>query len=426
MELRVPGDKSISQRGLIMASLARGRSRLRGLLTSEDPCSTAGVLRALGVSISPLREDEVIVDGRGLRDLETTAAGPLDCGNSGTCARLMMGVLAGQRGSAELTGDASLRGRPMERVIAPLREMGTAIDEIETPGRLPIRIHGGRLDPGTFATPVASAQVKSALLFAGLTGGAPVEISEPGRSRDHTERMLVSVGVPVVSRASGSRWLVSMPDPPDRIDPLDLDVPADVSSAAFFLVLGILGGAGPETVLRDVGVNDGRTGVLRALGRMGAEIVVSSHADKGGGEPVATLTARPSDLSAVDIGGDEIPDLIDEIPILAVAAARARGTTRISGARELRVKETDRIHALATNLRGVGVQVEQFDHGLEIEGSEAPLNGSVHTFGDHRIAMAFGVLGALKGNTIHVDDPGAADVSFPGFWTLLAEVSDGA
>ena len=419
MEVRVPGDKSISQRGLIFAALAEGTSRLRGLLTSHDPRSAAEVLRGLSVSIPDLRHDEIVIQGQGLRGLVAPTSDALDCGNSGTCARLMLGVLAGQTGTATLTGDASLRSRPMDRVFTPLRDMGAQVDELNGAGRLPARIRGGSLQSLDLASPVASAQVKSAVLLAGVTGGAPVRVSEPGRSRDHTERLLRSLGVPLHEADQEGRWVVTLAEPPDRLPPMDLQVPADLSSAAFFMVLAALGGAGPELVLPDVGLNPTRTGILPALERMGAELERVDVRDSGGGEPVGTVIARPSGLRAVEIGPPEVPSLIDEIPILAVAAARAEGVTRIRGASELRVKESDRIAALASNLRAVGVVVEERPDGLEIQGGDQPLEGRVSSFGDHRIAMAFGVLGALEGNRIEMVDGAAAEVSFPGFWTVL-------
>lgn len=421
MELRVPGDKSITQRGLILASLAEGRSRLRGLLTAGDPHSAAAVLRGLGVAIPDLSADLVVVEGVGLRGLSALDQ-VLDCGNSGTCARLMLGVLAGQDGVATLTGDASLRRRPMGRVAVPLRRMGAGVEAAGEPGRLPLRVQGARLTGLDYLSPVASAQVKSALLFAGLTGGASVSVTEPVRSRDHTERMLTALGVRVVERAVEDGWRVQLSEPPDRIAALDLEVPGDPSSAMFLLVLAVLGGAGNELVLRDIGLNPTRTGALGVLARMGAHVTAEREQGGGGGEPLGTLVARPSDLVGVEIGSKDVPALIDEVPVLAVAAARARGVTRITGARELRLKETDRLAALTTNLRAVGVDVEELEDGLEIRGSDRPLAGPVRTQGDHRIAMAFGVLGALPGNRIEVDEPAVADVSFPGFWRVLAGI----
>lgn len=422
MELRVPGDKSITQRALIVAGLADGRSRIRSLLVSDDTGSAAAVLRTLGVPLPPLIADEVRIDGIGIRGL-TPALEELDCGNSGTCARLMLGVLSGQRGVFTLTGDASLRGRPMDRVADPLRRMGAEIVPLVVPDRLPLRVRGGSLAPLDHRSPVASAQVKSALLLAAVTGGAPVRIVEPATSRDHTERMLRQAGVHVDAGPAAGGWRVSLPDPPERLEPVDVVVPGDPSSAAFLLVLAALGGTGDaELAIHDVGLNPTRTGILAALRRMGASVEVEASASGPADEPRGTLLARASSLTAVEIGSSEVPLLIDEIPVLAVAAARAQGTTRITGARELRVKETDRLRALAENLRAVGVEAEELDDGLVVRGGSHPLVGRIQARGDHRIAMAFGVLGALPGNRIEVDQPAAAGVSFPGFWSLLERV----
>lgn len=423
MNVSVPGDKSITQRALLMAALAPGRSRLSGLLASADPRSTAGALRALGADIPSLPDEGTPIEvvGRGLRGLVPPTA-ELDLGNSGTGARLLMGVLAGQPLSATVTGDPSLRARPMGRITGPLSRMGARFEEMGDPGRLPIRVHGGVLRPFEYDLPVASAQVKSSLLFAGLVSGAFVLLTEPGTSRDHTERIFEAAGVPVVRHARGRGWRVELRDPPSEIAPLDLAVPGDLSSAAFLIVLAVLGGGGGELILRDVGLNPTRRGALSILDRMGASVRVEEAADTGTGEPVGTIVARPSALRATTVGAADVPTAIDEIPALVVAAARAEGVTRVTGAEELRVKETDRISALAENLRAVGVAVEELDDGLEVEGGEHPLRGRVRAFDDHRIAMAFGVLGALPGNDIEVDHPDVVDVSYPGFWKDLRAI----
>ena len=420
MIVTVPGDKSISQRALILAAVAEGKSRLCGLLPGADPASTAGALRALGVALPDLPSDgrEVVVQGSGLGGL-CPPAEPLDLGNSGTGTRLLLGVLAGHPFKAVLTGDGSLRSRPMGRVTSPLSDMGAKFRSVEVEDCLPLEVEGGPLNPIDYELPVASAQVKSAILLAGVSGRVMVRLSEPGRSRDHTERMLSALGVAVDSRAEGERWRVELRDAPERLWPLDLDVPGDLSSAAFVLVLALLGGTGGELTVRGVGINPTRTGVLPVLARMGARLVVESDADQGG-EPVGSITAAPTVLHATTIGAEDVIGAIDEIPILAAAAARAQGTTRITGAGELRVKETDRLRALAQNLRVIGVRVEELEDGLEVEGTDQPLAGEVDALGDHRIAMAFGVLGALAGNDIRVRGAHVVDVSFPGFWERLA------
>jgi 3-phosphoshikimate 1-carboxyvinyltransferase len=423
MIVTVPGDKSITQRALILSALAEGRSRLRGLLPGADPASTAGAVRALGVAVPALPPDgaEIVVQGKGLGGLAAPAAA-LDLGNSGTGTRLLMGVLAAQPFRTVLTGDASLRSRPMGRVTRPLAQMGARFRYLERDDRLPLEIGGGRLAPLTYDIPVASAQVKSALLLAALAGRVPVALSEPGRSRDHTERMLSALGAAVRSEPDGRRWRVRLEDPPERIWPLDLDVPGDLSSAAFLIVLALLGGARGELTVRGIGMNPTRTGALPVLERMGARLRVDAEAEQGG-EPVGAITAAPTSLSGTDIGADDVVLAIDEVPILAAAGARAHGVTRVTGAAELRVKETDRIRALVENLRAVGVAAEALPDGLEVEGSDRPLSGEVDSYDDHRIAMAFGVLGALPGNDIRVRGRECVDVSFPGFWEQLARLS---
>jgi 3-phosphoshikimate 1-carboxyvinyltransferase len=413
-DLHVPGDKSISHRALILSALARGTSQLRGLLYAADTQSTASVLRALGVALPPLPKDgsPIMVVSNGPRPLQPPA-GPLDCGNSGTTARLMLGVLAGHPFPAVLTGDASLRSRPMRRVTDPLSRMGAHFVELGEPDRLPIQVEGGPLRPIQHRSPHASAQVKSALLLAGLTGGAEVEVIEPVLSRDHTERLLRAMGADlhVETGPEGARITF---DPPSFLEPLDLAVPGDFSSAAFFVALALLSRAGPLRI-RGVGVNPTRTGLLSVLARMGGRVVLEDSCEICG-EPAADLVAWPAELRGTEVGAAEIPAMIDEVPVLAILAARAHGETRITGAGELRVKETDRLAALAANLRAIGVDAEELADGLVIRGTDAPLAGRIRAFGDHRIAMAFGVLAALPGNRIEIDDPGVVAISNPAFW----------
>lgn len=424
MRIRVPGDKSISQRGLILSTLARGESRIRGLLPGGDPLSTAVALRCLGAGIPPAKDwgTEIRVRGMGIRGLHQPTSS-LDLQNSGTGARLLMGVLAGQPLEAVLTGDESLRNRPMRRVTEPLSRMGARFEFLQEEGRLPLRVRGGALEGLEYLLPVASAQVKSALLLAGLVGGVEVSLVEPGRSRDHTERMLGAAGVALERGPDPRGWAVRILGDQSELLPLDLDVPGDFSSGAFFMVLGLLrGGEGP-VVLEGVGLNETRAGLLPVLERMGARFRVEGLRGSEQGEPFGELVVHPSDLKGTEVGSQEIPGMIDEVPILAVAAARAQGRTTITGAEELRVKETDRIQALVLNLRALGVEVEEMEDGLEIVGSDRPLRGEVRSYGDHRVAMAFGVLGSLPGNEIRVDEPEVAQVSFPGFWEILRKVS---
>lgn len=424
-EVTVPGDKSITHRALMLAAAARGESRLRGLLPGEDCRSTAAVLRALGCDVPDLPPGggELRVRGAGL-DSWREPAGELDCGNSGTTARLMMGLLAGRPLCATLTGDASLRGRPMRRITVPLAGMGARFRE-EGPeeGRLPIRVCGGGLSATEHFSPKASAQVKSALLLAGLSGGVPAVVHEPVLSRDHTERMLRGLGVEVETAEVDGGWRVALPAGVGALPPLDLAVPGDPSSAAFFAALALLADEG-ELCIRRVGVNPTRTGLFRVLARMGGFVELHDCRDEGG-EPVADLRVRPARLIATDVGSAEIPSLIDEVPVLAALAARAEGETRITGASELRVKESDRIAVLVENLRALGVEAEELPDGMVVRGTDRPLVGEVRTAGDHRIAMAFGVLGALPRNRVRVDDRACADVSFPGFWSLLGTAAGG-
>jgi len=425
VRLTVPGDKSLTQRALILAALGSGQSRLSGLLYGGDAASTRGALAALGVGIAEIPTDgsELLVTGVGLRGL-VTPSGALDLGNSGTGTRLLMGVLAGSGITATLTGDGSLRSRPMRRVTDPLAAMGAGITFLADDGRLPLTV-AGRYPLSTidWTSPVASAQVKSAILLAGLTGGASVRVTEPRLSRDHTERLLAEVGVAVVSGSVEGGWQVALDDPPSEIGALDFRVPGDFSSAAFLLALAALGGVrGGAITVEQVGLNPTRTAFLDVLVRMGAQITVATAPGVAGGEPVGAVTAGPGTLRGTTVEGAEIPRLIDELPLVAVLGARAEGVTRIRGAEELRAKESDRIRAMVENLRAVGVRAEEYEDGLEVEGSDVPLSGDVRTEGDHRIAMAFGVLGALPGNRIRIDEPGAADVSFPRFWTTLQAV----
>lgn len=423
MRIRVPGDKSLTQRALILSALADGESTLSGLLHGGDAESTAGALRALGAEIPALPKDgsPVRVEGVGLGGLATPAAS-LDLGNSGTGTRLLCGVLAGSEVSARLDGDASLRTRPMQRVTDPLEVMGARFSHEETVGRLPLTVHGrARLEPIDWTSRVASAQVKSAILFAGLTGDAFALVTEPARSRDHTERLFRAVGAPVIEHAVAEGWRVELREPPRRIDPLHFEVPGDVSSAAFLVAFAALGGAGDELTIDHVGLNPTRTGFLDVLRRMGASLDIDPQDDRV--EPVGSITVRPSSLAGTVIDGAEIPSVIDELPLIAAIGATAEGVTEIRGAEELRAKESDRIHAMVSNLRALGARVEELPDGLIVSGSDRALEGTVRSYRDHRIVMAFSVLAALPRHDIEVLAPSVADVSFPGFRELLHRVT---
>ncbi|HEX6313948.1 MAG TPA: 3-phosphoshikimate 1-carboxyvinyltransferase [Gemmatimonadaceae bacterium] len=411
-EVRVPGDKSVSHRALMFGSLASGRSTVRGILQSADTESTAGALRTLGWPVPPLAP-EITVEGSGL----TTRPSPvseLDLGNSGTSTRLLMGVVAGYPIQATFTGDASLSRRPMRRVALPLTEMGARI-EFEREDGLPLTVAGGTLRALDWKLDTASAQVKSALLMAGVTGRVAVVIREPAPTRDHTERMLRSQGA-AIDVGGG----IIVLDPPEHLEPLDITVPGDPSSAAFFACLAAMADAGAITI-RDVGLNPGRCGFIAVLRRMGARIDIVDRNDTGP-EPLGDIVVRPVHLSATRIDEEEVPSLIDELPALACVAARAHGETVISGAAELRVKESDRIAAVVSNLRHVGVDVDEAPDGMRIRGTREPLAGRVETHGDHRLAMAFGVLGATAQADLVIDNPDCVNVSYPGFWRDLAHV----
>ncbi|MDQ3428048.1 MAG: 3-phosphoshikimate 1-carboxyvinyltransferase, partial [Gemmatimonadota bacterium] len=382
--VRIPGDKSITHRALLLAALARGSSHIGGALTSLDARSSARVLRRLGAEVSPLREGSVVVvrgRGRFSRPAEV-----LDCGNSGTTTRLLLGLLSGHRFSTTLTGDASLRRRPMRRVSAPLAEMGARFTEHQGDG-LPLTVRGGVLRPLRYAMPVSSAQIKSSLLLAGLAGGVEVSLLEPhGRSRDHTERLLRAFGYGV-TECDG--WIGFRPG--GRLEPFELQVPGDPSSAAFLVGAAVLAEAG-ELRIAGVGVNPTRTGFLAVLARMGARIAVEEPTIHFG-EPVADLVVGPAGLRATEIYAGEIPGLIDEIPLLAVVASRASGTTAFRQVGELRIKESDRLGLIAANLRAVGARAEVAGDDLLVTGDDAPPRGAVKTAADHRLAMAFAVLG---------------------------------
>jgi 3-phosphoshikimate 1-carboxyvinyltransferase len=424
VRITVPGDKSLTQRALILASIASGTSSLRGLLFGGDAESTANALRAMGANIPPIPQDggAIEVEGVGLDGLATPDA-PLDLGNSGTGTRLLLGLLAGAGVGATLTGDTSLQSRPMKRVTAPLCAMGASFEFLEEQDRLPLTITSAAgLSAVDWPSHVASAQVKSAILLAGLTGHTFVQVTEPRRSRDHSERMLNQLGVSVISHAVAGGWRVELRDPPAQIEAFDFAVPGDISSAAFVLSLAALGATQDVLTVEGVGLNPTRTAFLDVLRRMGVDLNIALRPDSGA-EPVGTISAESADLRATVIAPDEVPRLIDELPLVAILGARAKGTTIIRDASELRTKESDRISALVENLRGLGVSVEEFADGLAVEGSWEPLSGRVKCFDDHRIAMAFGVLGAQPGNSIEIDDPDAASVSFPGFWKMLHHVS---
>lgn len=411
--LRVPGDKSISHRALMLSALADGTSEVTGFLAGEDCLATLHALRALGVAIEQPGTDHVLIHGVGLRGLEG-ASHPLDMGNAGTAMRLMTGLLAAQRFASRLVGDASLMKRPMERVAGPLRQMGADVRTHD--GRPPVDIGGGRTLHGIdYAMPVASAQVKSAILFAGLYAEGPTTVTAPAMSRDHSERMLVSCGVKVTSDP-----LRTTVYPPQRLASQRLDVPGDFSSAAFFIVAGLLAAAADGLLIRNVGMNPTRTGLLEILRAMGGTIEVL-ELRQSGAEPVADLLVRRSPLVGIDVPASLVPLAIDEFPVLFVAAACAAGETLITGAEELRVKESDRIAAMSAGFTALGVTHEALPDGMRIAGRSdgyAFGGGDIDSHGDHRVAMAFVMASLRAARPLCVRDVANVATSFPGFVRL--------
>lgn len=408
----VPGDKSISHRALMFGAIASGGTTIEGFLNGEDCLATLGALRAMGVDIELDGPTRVAIRGVGMHGLQA-AAEPLDLGNSGTGMRLLAGLLAGQSFASELTGDASLRSRPMERIAEPLRAMGA--DIATSSGTAPLVIRGGRALRGIdYASPVASAQVKSAILLAGLYADGATVVREPGVTRDHTERMLRTFGVEVSTTTSGAARSARL-EGGQTLHGTAVQVPGDLSSAAFVLGAACLGSA-PVSVER-VGINPTRTGVLDILKLMGARIDVSDTATMGA-EPVAGLTVRPAPLHGVEIPPELVPLAIDELPMVFALAACAAGTTVISGAAELRHKESDRIAIMVAGLRALGVAAEERPDGAVIRGGQVH-GGTVDSAGDHRIAMAFAVLAGRASGAVTILDTANIQTSFPGFVTLM-------
>ncbi|MBJ7900355.1 MAG: 3-phosphoshikimate 1-carboxyvinyltransferase [Cyanobacteria bacterium RI_101] len=415
--IQIPGDKSISHRALMLGAVAEGETVIQGLLLGEDPRSTARCFQALGAEISELNAEKVIVKGIGLGNLQEPGD-ILDAGNSGTTLRLMLGLLAAQPGCFfSLTGDQSLRSRPMSRVIAPLEKMGAQIWGRRQNSLAPLAVQGQVLKPIHYISPIASAQVKSCVLLAGLNIPGETQVTEPALSRDHSERMLKAFGADLtVDPETRSVCLRG----PARLRGQAVTVPGDISSAAFWLVAAAIL-PGSDLLIENVGVNPTRTGVLEALAAMGADITQENQREVAG-EPVADLRVKAGPLNGVTLGGDLIPRLIDEIPILAVAAAYAQGTTRIEDAAELRVKESDRLAVMARELSALGAQVTELPDGLDITGGTPLRGGAVDSYTDHRIAMSLAIaaLGA-QGQTV-LSQAEAASISYPDFFATLARL----
>ncbi len=421
-EIVIPPDKSISHRAIMLASLAQGESRVRNFLRAEDPLRTLEAFRQLGVEMKESsqqselssQDTDLIINGKGLDGFR----GPGDkifCGNSGTTMRLISGVLAGQEFSTTLTGDASLTQRPMKRIITPLSLMGALIESREE-GYPPLIIKGSKLKPIRYDSPVASAQVKSAVLLAGLYCDGTTTVIEPGKSRDHTERMLESCGAAINIEGmevsiNGSKAL----------NPLDITVPGDLSSAAFFMVAGLIV-PDSELVLKNVGINPTRTGLIEILTLMGGQIQLENQREVSG-EPVADIIVKHSPLKGIPVHGEQVLKAIDEFPALCIAAAKAEGTTRITGAQELRVKESDRIASMASELSKMDVAVEELEDGLIIEGRETLKPARLMSYGDHRIAMSMIIAGLTEKEETVVSDTDCVNTSFPGFMEMLKSVS---
>lgn len=427
-ELTPPPDKSISHRAIIFASIAEGTSIVRNFLRAEDPVSTLNAFRQFGIEIGDARntkqgaKDELVIKGKGLHGLREPFD-VVDCGNSGTTVRLLSGILAGSPFFSVLTGDASLKQRPMARVINPLKEMGADISGRSTDKYLPVAIKGKKLNSIDYLMPVASAQVKSCLILAGLYATGITTITEPQKSRDHTERMLRAMGADIevdglIIRVKGQGSRIR------ELNPIDMTVPADFSSAAFFIAAALIV-PGSELMLRKVCVNPTRTGLLEVIKNMGGTINIENLRDISG-EPVADIYCKtPDTLRAVKIEGAIIPSLIDEFPILCILATQAKGVTEIRGAEELRVKESDRITVMATELKKLGVELEEYPDGIAIKG-KANLKGCiVESYNDHRIAMSLAIAGLIaEGETI-INNSSCVDISFPGFFEELKRLNAG-
>ncbi|WP_086480634.1 bifunctional prephenate dehydrogenase/3-phosphoshikimate 1-carboxyvinyltransferase [Oceanospirillum sanctuarii] len=407
--IRVPGDKSISHRSIMLGSLAEGVTHVKGFLEGEDSLATLQAFRDMGVVIEGPHQGEVTIHGVGLNGLKKPA-GALYLGNSGTSMRLLAGLLAGQAFDVELTGDASLTKRPMERVAKPLREMGAVVETAEG-GRPPMLIRGGQQLKGIdYQMPMASAQVKSCVLLAGLYADGETKTTEPAPTRDHTERMLTGFGYEVVREGATAALQGG-----GKLTASDIDVPSDISSAAFFMVAGSIADRS-EILIEHVGMNPTRVGILNILREMGADITLENESEVGG-EPVADVRVRSADLKGIDIPQDQVPLAIDEFPVLFVAAACAEGVTRLRGAEELRVKESDRIQVMADGLLALGIECTVYDDGIDIVGGKLG-GGRVHSHDDHRIAMSFAVASLRAEGEIFIEDCANVATSFPGFVEL--------
>lgn len=410
-DITVPGDKSISHRSIMLGSLAAGTTMVHGFLHGEDNHATLNAFRAMGIAIEELDGGVLRIAGKGLDGLQEPQT-VLDCGNSGTTIRLMTGLLSGQAFFSVLTGDRYLCKRPMKRVVGPLAGMGAQIWGRGGGDLAPLAIRGGQLQAVDYTSPIASAQVKSALMLAGLYAEGVTTVREPHLSRDHSERMLRYFGAEVQPFAGG----VSISGRP-RLQGREVQVPGDISSAAFFLVAALIT-PGSELLIRNVGVNPTRSGIIDILQQMGGELELLNPRELSG-EPVADILVRSSTLRGIEIGGEVVPRAIDEFPVVAVAASFAEGTTTIRDAKELRVKETDRIAAMTAELTKLGGRVEAREDGMVVQGVEGLVGGEVTSHGDHRIAMSMAVAALRAAGPVTIDDTACTATSFPNFWELL-------
>ena len=410
-EITVPGDKSISHRAVMLGALASGTTHITGFLMGEDCLSTIDCFRKMGVDIT-VTNDEVIVEGVGLHGL-CAPEEPLYTGNSGTTTRLLCGILAGQPFTVTLSGDASIQKRPMGRVIKPLREMGASI-EGKSDNYCPLTLYPSELYGIEYRLPVASAQLKSAILLAGLYAEGQTTVIEPAPSRDHTERMFRALGVEIETHGN----TITL-NPPEDLHAIDIAVPGDISSAAFFLVAGSIV-QGSALTIKNVGINPTRTGILDVLREMGADITITNLREES--EPVCDLVVKHSPLHGVEIGGTIIPRLIDELPVIAVAAAYAEGETVIRDAQELKVKESNRIAAMVTELKKAGVDVEETDDGMIVRGGKRPHGADFDTYNDHRIAMSLAVLALGASGSCRIDNPDVVAISYPNYFETLEKL----
>ena len=412
-EISVPGDKSISHRSIMLGAIANGVTTVRGFLRGEDNMATMSAFRAMGVEI---KDDgtTIAIQGKGLHGL-SEPQDIIDCGNSGTSMRLLTGLLSGQTFYSVLTGDQYLRKRPMKRVVDPLTGMGARILGRDHGNLAPLAINGSPLTATGYESPVSSAQIKSAIMLAALYADGDTSVREPSLSRDHSERMFRLFGASIELFFNGITVKGGV-----ELQAQEINVPGDISSAAFFIVAALIT-PGSELLIQNVGVNPTRTGVIDVLKEMGGEIELLNQREISG-EPVADLLVRSSILKGIDIKGDVVPRAIDEFPAICVAAACAEGKTTVRDARELRVKETDRISAMATNLRALGVSVDECDDGMDITGVEQLVGAKVDSFGDHRIAMSMAVAGLVSKGGVTINDVGCIATSFPNFFELFETV----